>query len=256
MEKKMMNLRLVDKREWPRSVFMRFCSDVDELPAMRPGQFAQVRVDHSDVYLRRPISIHYVDYVKRELWMLIQKVGTGTHALASLPVQSLVNMILPLGNGYSLPEEGTASRPLLIGGGIGLAPLLFLGEELSKQGHKPSFLLGGRSQEDLIQLSEFEQYGPVLTTTEDGSMGVKGRVTDHPVLKEDLPDRIYCCGPLPMMKAVAKYAREHQIWCEVSLENKMACGIGACLCCVENTKSGHVCVCQEGPVFQTDKLSW
>ena len=151
----------------------------------------------------------------------------------------------------------TVSRLLLIGGGVGTAPMLYLGSILKKAGYTPTFLLGARSKEDVLQLEQFEQFGTVYVTTEDGSLGEKGYVTNHSILKDVHFDRIYTCGPKPMMVAVAKYAHANSIICEVSLENTMACGIGACLCCVEKTKDEHhVCVCTEGPVFNIENLTW
>ena len=150
-----------------------------------------------------------------------------------------------------------AQKLLLIGGGVGTAPMLYLGAILKKAGYTPTFLLGARSKEDVLQLEQFEQLGTVYVTTEDGSLGEKGYVTNHSILKDVHFDRIYTCGPKPMMVAVAKYAHANSITCEVSLENTMACGIGACLCCVEKTKDEHhVCVCTEGPVFNIENLTW
>jgi dihydroorotate dehydrogenase electron transfer subunit len=119
-----------------------------------------------------------------------------------------------------------------------------------------TFLLGARSAKDLLLLDKFGEYGRVLVTTEDGSFGEKGFVTQHSVLRNEKFDMVQCCGPTPMMKAVARYAREAEVTCEVSLENLMACGLGACLCCVEKTVEGNVCVCKEGPVFNIDRLLW
>lgn len=228
----------------------------DPLPDMLPGQFAEIRVDGSNTtFLRRPISINYVDRTTNELWFLIQLVGDGTRKLATVKKGDIVNVVLPLGNGFSMPQTPD-EKVLLIGGGVGTAPMLYLGEALLKMGCKPTFLLGARSKNDLLQLEQFEAFGDVYTTTEDGSAGEKGYVTMHSILKGNKFDKIYTCGPKPMMVAVAKYASEHDIECEVSLENTMACGVGACLCCVENTKEGHVCVCKEGPVFNIKKLLW
>ncbi|KAA6346516.1 Dihydroorotate dehydrogenase B (NAD(+)) electron transfer subunit, partial [termite gut metagenome] len=159
------------------------------------------------------------------------------------------------GNGFSMPKS-PSQKLLLIGGGVGIAPLLFLGEQLARAGSKPVFLLGARSEKDLLQLDRFTIYGDVYTTTEDGTHGEKGYVTQHSVLDKLHFDQIYTCGPKPMMKAIAQYAKANSISCEVSLENTMACGIGACLCCVENTTEGHLCVCKEGPVFNINKLLW
>jgi dihydroorotate dehydrogenase electron transfer subunit len=116
--------------------------------------------------------------------------------------------------------------------------------------------LGARSSKDLLQLKEFEKLGEVYTTTEDGSMGEQGYVTGHSLLNNNSFNMIYTCGPKPMMVSVAKYAKANGIECEVSLENMMACGVGACLCCVENTDEGHLCVCKDGPVFNIKKLLW
>lgn len=225
------------------------------LPDMLPGQFVEVRVeDSATTYLRRPISIHNVDYECNELWLLVRRAGVGTDCLASYPEGRVVNMVLPLGNTFTKPVCKEC-RPLLVGGGVGVAPLLYWGKELRKEGMKPLFLLGARTDKDLLQLAEFEAVGDVYVSTEDGSMGEKGFVTQHPVLQQSF-SYIYTCGPKPMMQAVAKIARVKDVPCEVSLENMMACGVGACLCCVENTVEGHVCVCKDGPIFNIDRLTW
>ena len=227
------------------------------LPEMVPGQFAEIRIDGSNTtFLRRPISINFVDKEANEVWFLVQLVGDGTRKLATVKEGEVVNVVLPLGNGYTLPQELGAEKPLLVGGGVGTAPMLMLGSTLAAMGCKPTFLLGARSSKDLLQLEEFQKLGDVYTTTEDGSMGEKGYVTQHSVLSEQKFDMIYTCGPKPMMMAVAKYAKANDIECEVSLENTMACGVGACLCCVENTDEGHLCVCKDGPVFNIKKLLW
>ena len=229
----------------------------EELPEMLPGQFAEIRVDDSaTTFLRRPISINYVDRENNSVWFLIQLVGDGTRKLGQAKAGDIINVVLPLGNGFTLPEQ-PSDKLLLVGGGVGTAPMLYLGEQLVKRGCTPTFLLGARSDKDLLQLDQFEKYGKVYTTTEDGSHGEKGFVTQHSILSQIKFEQIYTCGPKPMMMAVAKYAKANSISCEVSLENKMACGVGACLCCVEDTKEeGHVCVCKDGPVFNIEKLLW
>ena len=226
----------------------------EPLPDMLPGQFVEVRIDETPgTFLRRPISINMVDRQHNELWLMVAMVGNGTRRLGSLHAGDVVNCVLPLGNGFS--PLTTHHSPLLIGGGVGVAPLLYLGAALRAQGVEPTFLLGGRSEKDVLELDLFKQYGRVCVTTEDGTLGEQGFVTNHSVLGEQF-DRIYTCGPTPMMKAVARYATEHGIECEASLENLMACGLGACLCCVEKTKEGNVCVCKEGPVFNIKRLLW
>ncbi|MBX9189731.1 dihydroorotate dehydrogenase electron transfer subunit [Bacteroides sp. K03] len=226
------------------------------LPEMLPGQFAEIRVDGSpSTFLRRPISINYVDRSRNEVWFLIQLVGDGTRRLAEATKGDIINIVLPLGNGFTMPQI-PSDKLLLVGGGVGTAPMLYLGEQLAKNGSKPTFLLGARTDKDLLQLDDFASYGEVYTTTEDGSYGEKGYVTQHSILNKVKFEQIYTCGPKPMMMAVAKYAKSNNINCEVSLENMMACGVGACLCCVENTDEGHLCVCKEGPVFNINKLLW
>ncbi len=232
-------------------------TDEQPLPEMLPGQFVEVRVDNtSDTFLRRPISINFVDREANELWLLVAVVGDGTRHIASVPVGGKLNCVFPLGNGFTMPLT-SAERVLLVGGGVGVAPLLYMGAEMQRKGNTPSFLLGARSASDLLLLDYFEKYGRVYITTEDGSAGEKGFVTSHSVLSEEPKfDMIATCGPKPMMQAVARYAASEGISCEVSLENMMACGVGACLCCVEKTVEGNLCVCKDGPVFNINKLLW
>ncbi|MCD8297073.1 MAG: dihydroorotate dehydrogenase electron transfer subunit [Prevotella sp.] len=226
------------------------------LPEMCAGQFVEVRVDGSPTtFLRRPISINFVDYEKNVLSLLVAAIGDGTRRLASLHEGDTLNCLLPLGNGFTLPSNSD-EKVLLVGGGVGVAPLLYCGKVLQDMGCEPVFLLGARSANDLLLIDEFGKYGRVCITTEDGTQGERGFVTNHSILGKELFDRIYTCGPKPMMAAVARYAMRNGIECEVSLENKMACGIGACLCCVEKTTEGNVCVCKEGPVFNVKKLTW
>ena len=230
-------------------------TDEKPLPEMMPGQFVEVRVDGStSTFLRRPISINFVDREKNELWLLVATVGDGTKHMAKLQPGDTLNCVLPLGNGFTPAKQG--ENVLLVGGGVGVAPLLYVGAEMKRQGIEPTFLLGARTANDLLMLPVFNMYGRAYVTTEDGSMGEKGFVTNHSILTKERFDRISTCGPTPMMKAVARYARQNNVDCEVSLENLMACGLGACLCCVEKTTEGNLCVCKDGPVFNIKKLLW
>ncbi|MDR1631620.1 MAG: dihydroorotate dehydrogenase electron transfer subunit [Dysgonamonadaceae bacterium] len=227
----------------------------EKIPEILPGQFVQVLIeDSSTTFLRRPISVHFVDKEKNELWLLVQVIGNGTRKLSKLKKGNHLNLIYPLGNSFTLP--GKSGKFLLIGGGIGTAPLLYLGACLRELGYKHEFLLGAKTEKDILQINEFGRFGKVYITTEDGSAGEKGYVTNHSILQSADFDFIYTCGPKPMMAAVTRYAREKGIACEVSLENTMACGIGACLCCVEKTVRGNVCVCTEGPVMNINQLTW
>ncbi len=257
MKKHILDLQVVScEHIGERHALLRLAEPKAALPPMMPGQFAQVRVDGTaDTFLRRPVSIHRVDYEASEVQFLIQVVGSGTAALAALKPCDAVNVVMPLGNGFTLPNGG-GGRALLVGGGVGVAPLLYLGQRLGESGCRPTFLMGARSGGDLLRLAEYEKLGDVYATTEDGSAGEKGLVTQHSILREQTFDKIFCCGPKPMMMAVADVARKLRTECEVSLENMMACGLGACLCCVEETRRGNVRVCAEGPVFNINELKW
>lgn len=226
------------------------------LADMKPGQFVEVLVENSPkTFLRRPISINFIEKEKNLLWLLVQAIGDGTRKMSQYKTGDTVNLLIPLGNGFTISgEEG--KRCLLVGGGVGTAPLLYLGYHLKQHGQHPVFLLGARSKSDLTQLEEFSRYGEIYCTTEDGTFGEKGYVTNHSILQNVNFTRVYTCGPKPMMMAVANYAKMQNIECEASLENLMGCGIGTCLCCVEKTRDGNICVCSEGPVFNIEKLTW
>ncbi|HEY5509561.1 MAG TPA: dihydroorotate dehydrogenase electron transfer subunit [Prolixibacteraceae bacterium] len=231
-------------------------SDI-RLEGIVPGQFANILVDKAtNTFLRRPFSIHQVDYKCNTISFLIKGIGEGTNCLLNSSVGDKLNVIFPLGRGFSVPKN--KSKVLLVGGGVGLAPLLLLAGLLKEARHAVEVLLGARSVTDLVELDFFSKYAIVHTTTEDGTHGTKGFVTNHAVMTENvgLYDRIYTCGPDPMMKEVARIARINQIECEVSLENSMACGYGVCLCCITETIEGHKCVCTEGPVFDIKYLKW
>jgi dihydroorotate dehydrogenase electron transfer subunit len=180
--------------------------------------------------------------------------GKGTRQLSTLKNGDFLNLVYPLGNSFTIPES--ERKLLLIGGGCGVAPLLFLAKTLKKSGHKPDILLGFRNKDRIIEYEQYLKIGKVYITTEDGSVGEKGYVTGHSLLVNNRYDMVYCCGPETMMRAVASWAKGNGSPCEVSLENLMACGIGACLCCVVDTVKGHLCTCVDGPVFNINDLKW
>ncbi|MBN2632882.1 MAG: dihydroorotate dehydrogenase electron transfer subunit [Bacteroidales bacterium] len=255
MAKRVEDLTVTANRRLNREYFVLELSSAGPLPEMRPGQFAQVRVEGSSTtFLRRPVSIHDFDPVENKIKLLVQIVGKGTEALSGLKSGDLLNMVYPLGNSFSLPGRG--EKALLAGGGCGIAPLLFLSRYLAANGFEPDILLGFRNKERILESGEYEKFGRVFLTTEDGSAGEKGFLTEHPVLLSGKYDIVYCCGPEPMMKAVASICKEQDIRCEVSLEQLMGCGIGACLCCVVDTVKGNLCTCTDGPVFNVNDLKW
>ena len=253
-----------------------------------PGQFVNIRVaDTLEPLLRRPISIHGVKAPKVKI--IYEIIGKGTQILSARKPGEFLDIIGPLGNGfdtstaykfcaserdkqkplsinpefvkgidYSRPlAKSTQAKNILIAGGMGVAPLVFLAEKLRLS--KPLVLIGARSKKQILCLQEFKALGcTVKLATDDGSVGLKGRVTDllSIVLEQTKPLGLFSCGPHPMLKTVAQIAQENKITTQLSLEEHMACGIGVCLGCVVLTKVGYKSVCKDGPVFSSEELIW
>ena len=203
-----------------------------------------------NVFLRRPFSVH--DAENSRLSFLIKIIGAGTRGLAELKAGDKVSLLYPLGRGFAL----SAKKAVLVGGGCGIAPLLLLARQLNQLNNRPIVVLGGQTKNDIARPEIFAQYAEARITTEDGSLGTKGLVTEE--LKSlPLDCAVYACGPEPMLKALHKLAAEKKFELQVSLESMMACGVGACLGCVTAVKkSGNVCVCTAGPVFRAEDLPW
>ncbi|MDR0971497.1 MAG: dihydroorotate dehydrogenase electron transfer subunit [Bacteroidales bacterium] len=220
------------------------------LPEIKPGQFVEILIkDKKDVLLRRPISIHDVSKENNQISLVIQIVGKGTEELSKIEMGNSLNLIFPLGNGFSL----IGNKVLLIGGGVGAAPLLYLARCLKEKGTAFNTLIGSRDTIQLFNKDKFSDLGPLHIATENGSCGFKGLVTEHPIMEEDF-DAVYCCGPTIMMQKVASIMEKRNIPCFVSLEHKMACGFGVCLCCVVDTDTGNKRTCINGPVFLSSEL--
>jgi len=224
----------------------------------QPGQFVMVRVvDGLDPLLRRPFSIHR-SFADGNISLLFKVIGKGTAMLARRCVGDELDLVGPLGNGFEFSND----RPVcLIGGGMGIAPLLFLAELLHSTGRATEndhVLLGARNKDELTPLAdEFSALGyTVQLATDDGSIGHKGFIPD--LLDFVLPtvEQVYTCGPHLMMKNVVRQCQQAEVSCQVSLETHMACGMGACLGCTVNGKRGLVHVCKQGPVFNADQLEW
>lgn len=225
-----------------------------------PGQFVMVRVGQGDdPLLRRPVSIYRRTAEGIEL--LYEVVGSGTALLSAMKPKDVLNLIGPLGNGFPL-AAAKGRTPVLIGGGIGAAPLVFLAESLCAAGSKPVVLLGARGKGDLLCAADFRKAGcTVAVSTDDGSCGRKGYVS---CLLESLlqkpakaaPPVIYACGPRPMLNSIYALADTAGIPAYVSLEAHMACGIGACLGCIVATNEGNKRVCKDGPVFDAQDILW
>ena len=226
------------------------------LPKLHPGQFVNINISGTpDVFLRRPFSIFEVDYDSNTLSIIIKILGKGSKKLTDIKTGEKCNLVFPLGNGFTIPKKN--EKILLIGGGSGVAPMLFLSKVSELDRNNVNLLLGARSKEEHIDAERYNKYGSLHFATEDGSLGEKGFVTQHSVFQHlKTYDRIYACGPDAMMKAIAKEAKKANVFCEVSLENLMACGFGVCLCCIEPTLEGNKTVCKDGPVFNINELKW
>ena len=208
-----------------------------------PGQFVNIRV--AGQFLRRPISVcNITDGI---LTIIYKVVGVGTEAMSHLPVGTQIDVLTVLGNGYDLSKAGDA--PLLVGGGVGVPPMYMLARQLREAGKKVRVILGFNTKDEVFYEDEFRALGcDVTVTTVDGSHGVKGFVTNALDGKQSY---YYTCGPLPMIKALLQAVGIHG---EVSMEERMGCGFGACMGCTIQTTQGPKRVCKEGPVFPAEEL--
>ncbi len=227
-------------------------ADEQMMPVMEPGQFVEVGVDRSPVLLNRPISVY--NRTDRTLELLVAPVGQATKELAKYVPGDELKVVGPLGHGFKR-DFPAGSRVLLVGGGVGIAPLYYQALALKEAGVETGVVFGMRTAPDSAVVERFGAVTDMHVCTDDGSMGFHGLVMEHPVFSENW-DYIQVCGPKPMMRACLKAAVGRGIDGEVSLENMMACGLGACLCCVEKTVKGNLCVCKEGPVFNFSMLTW
>ena len=256
-KKKVRNFIVIENKALNSNNFLIRLKSDEPLPEFKPGQFVNVEINESnEIFLRRPFSVFEVDYVENTISLIVKILGRGSKKLTEIKPDSSLSIIFPLGKGFTNPNNN--DKVLLIGGGSGVAPMLFLAKESGLKAEQVDLLLGAKTKEDHINVDDYAKYGNLFFTTEDGSLGEKGFVTQHSVFVNNLMsfNKIYACGPDAMMKAIAREARSKNIFCEVSLENLMACGFGVCLCCIEPTIKGNLCVCTEGPVFNINELKW
>lgn len=229
------------------------------LEQIRPGQFINIRID--GFYLRRPISICDWDTAAGTITIIYKAVGGGTEAMAQMTAGQKLDILWPLGNGYDLTG---AQRPILIGGGAGVPPMYGLCRKLTQAGIRPTVILGFRSADDAFYLERFQTLGAkVLITTEDGSTDntgfttIKGFVTNamNTLQAGDDYDSLFACGPEPMLRAVDAAAPEG-IPGQLSFEERMGCGFGACMGCSCQTKYGAKRICKDGPVLERSEIIW
>lgn len=224
---------------------------------VQPGQFIEIKItDTLDPLLRRPLSVHQAK--GKSFTVLCEIVGKATQILSQKKTGDYLDIIGPLGKGfnYNSPVHQFTSSPVLVAGGMGVAPLVFLAEKLKQS--PATVLIGAKTKKNILCQKEFKKIGcDVRIATDDGSAGFKGRVTD--LLKQILfaanpPATIYACGPKPMLRKLACICKDYKIPAEMSLEAHLSCGFGACLGCAVNTKTGFQRVCLEGPVFKAEDL--
>lgn len=219
---------------------MQLCGDTT---GILPGQFVNIRVEGQ--FLRRPISVCNIN--NGVLTIIYKVVGVGTEAMSHLPIGTQLDVLTVLGNGYDLSKAG--DRPLLVGGGVGVPPMYMLARQLREAGKAVRVILGFNTKDEVFYEEEFRALGCDITvTTVDGSHGVKGFVTNA---LDGQQSYYYTCGPLPMIKALLQAAGTHG---EVSMEERMGCGFGACMGCTIQTTQGPKRVCKEGPVFPAEEL--
>ena len=209
---------------------------------MRPGQFVEVAL--KEKYLRRPISV--ADYENGVLTLLYKVVGSGTEIMSNIAPGEKLDVLTGLGNLFSIQKT---EKPVLVGGGIGVAPLIGLSRAFYKKGIKPTVILGFRNKDEIFYLDEFEKVANVIVATDDGSFGIKGNAITA-LSSIEKPEFYYACGPMVMLKALSNYSLDG----ELSLEARMGCGFGACMGCSIKTTDGYKRVCKEGPVFMAKEI--
>ncbi len=226
----------------------------------RPGQFVHIRCssDH-DPLLRRPFSIHKC--AQGRIDILYQVVGGGTRILSKKRRGDQLDLLGPLGKGFEV--EPAFSKIFIVSGGIGVAPLYMVAQEITRlgQGKEVTALLGAKNKELILGKDDWESLGlRVMIATEDGSEGYQGLVSalfERLILSQtSLSLAVYSCGPVPMLRKIAELSSHGGFFCQVSLEQRMGCGLGACLGCVIRGTSGYLRVCKEGPVFDAQEILW
>jgi len=237
-------------------LLMRLMGDTRSI--VRPGQFVQIALP--GFYLRRPISV--CDWESGEegsLTLIYKVVGHGTEAMSLMEEGTELDLLMGLGNGFDIQadEMQTVENPLLVGGGVGVPPMYGLCKRLVEMGKKPTMVMGFGKEDEIFWKAEFEALGVrTIVTTIDGSVGVKGFVTDAMKQMPGEYDGVMCCGPEPMLKAVYDLCQPENIPGWYSFEERMACGFGVCMGCSCQTKYGSKRICKDGPVLRGEEIVW
>ncbi len=253
---------ITGKKSWGNDYFLFSLETPVIARESKPGQFLMVKItDNPYPLLRRPFSIHARN--RQNIEIFFQNTGVGTSMLSQKQRGDEIEILGPLGNGFPIEKKYESKKASLVGGGRGAAPLYFLACELVKKNINVTVFYGGKSSKDLPIASKFKKENiRTLCSTEDGSSGSKGLITDlfETELKTDIPSLIYACGPEGMLKTLSKLSKTYQIPAELSLESMMGCGFGACWGCVKKIKKGNTAewhkVCEDGPVFSAGDIIW
>ena len=237
-------LKIISNKQIAKDVYkMELFGDVSAITA--PGQFVNIKID--GLFLRRPISVCNCE--NNTLTLIYKVVGKGTEIMSKMQDGEL-DVLVGLGNGYDISPSG--KTPLLLGGGVGVPPLYMLAKQLISNGKKVTVVLGFNTQDEVFYEKEFKELGAnVIVTTVDGSMGIKGFVTD--AVKDLDYSYFYTCGPEPMLKAIYKTLQTQG---QFSFEERMGCGFGACMGCSCKTITGYKRICKEGPVLSKEEILW
>jgi dihydroorotate dehydrogenase electron transfer subunit len=253
--------RVIDNKEVAKEHYKLTFSSNYITSHAEPGQFVQIRCANStDPLLRRPFSIHKINKESKEIEIIYRVIGKGTKIISNLQIGTYVDVLGPLGSGFKVSEKKQVA--VFVGGGCGIAPLFAAAEEAKKHVKAVYAVIGVNHRDGVLCESDFKALGAeTIVTTDDGSYGRKGVASD--ILLELLSSKlreqdsiIFACGPKPMLKAVTEIASQFKIDCQLSLDEWMACGIGACKGCAAETTSGYKMVCKDGPVFDSKEIKW
>jgi len=262
-------VKILSRKEVAPNIYLMKLKAPEIVQDTLPGQFIYIKCSKDNYpLLRRPLSIHRIDKKKEEIYILFQVAGEGTKLLSQRVVGDDLDIMGPIGNGFNIYPE--SKKIIIVGGGIGVAPLLALCEESIRQGKEVRVLIGALKKELVLGEESFKILGAkVDVATNDGSYKYKGLVTDllEKIIKEGwLPDQIFACGPKLKLKKIVKISLNAHINCQISLEERMACGIGACLGCVckiktkdkkgDKVKYEYKRVCVDGPIFEGSEVVW
>ena len=256
MTKKREDAVVLSQESIAKDIYSMWLSAKEIAEQAAPGQFISLYCEDSGRILPRPISICEIDKEKGTLRIVYRIAGKGTAEFSQKKAGDTIDILGPLGNGFPM-EETEGKRVFLMGGGIGIPPML----ETAKEAKGEVTVIAGYRDKNIFLQDEFEKAGKFVVATEDGSLGTKGNVMDAIRENHLEADLIFACGPAPMLRAIKAYAQEQDIPCYISMEERMACGIGACLACVCKSKEvdahsqvHNKRICKDGPVFLSTEV--